>query len=192
LLGLQNNSQTIRFTGSHPLVTEEANSETIKYEIRPAIKADEPLLWQMLCYASHMDEDGVPLESAKMNPDLAGYVEDWATRDGDLGFVAVTDGQAKGAAWVRVMPESPLYRLVERGTPELAIAVLPDQIGCGIGTRMLQQLLAAARGKHHMIVLSVRADNSAKRLYERFGFTSIAEITNRVGTRSFVMTAKLD
>jgi ribosomal protein S18 acetylase RimI-like enzyme len=164
----------------------------MNYEIRPAIKADEPLLWQMLYYASHMDEDGVPPESAKMNPDLAGYVEDWAARDGDLGFVAVADDQAKGAAWVRVMAESPLYRVVERGTPELAIAVLPDQIGRGIGTRMLQQLLAAARGKHHMIVLSVRANNPAKRLYERFGFTSIAEITNRVGTRSFVMTAKLD
>jgi ribosomal protein S18 acetylase RimI-like enzyme len=165
----------------------------MNYEIRPATKADEPLLWQMLYYASHMDEDGVPPGSAKMNPDLAGYVEDWAARDDDLGFVAVADDQAKGAAWVRVMAESPLYRVVERGTPELAIAVLPDQIGRGIGTRLLQQLLAAARAKHQkMIVLSVRANNPAKRLYERFGFTSIAEITNRVGTRSFVMTAKLD
>jgi hypothetical protein len=27
----------------------------MNYEIRPAIKADEPLLWQMLYYASRME-----------------------------------------------------------------------------------------------------------------------------------------
>lgn len=33
----------------------------------------------------------------------------------------------------------------------------------------------------------LRASNPARRLYERFGFTAVAQVTNRVGTRSQVM-----
>jgi len=167
----------------------------MNYQIRPAIKTDEPFLWQMLYYAAHMDEDGASLESAKTNSDLMSYVEDWGDRAGDIGFVAqASTGEDAGAAWIRVMPDdSPLYRVIERGIPELAIAIAPEHIGKGVGALLLRHLLAAAygshraRGTHPAIVLSVRASNPAKRLYERLGFVTVAEITNRVGTHSFVM-----
>jgi ribosomal protein S18 acetylase RimI-like enzyme len=166
----------------------------MNYQIRPAIKSDEPFLWQMLYYAAHMDEDGASLESAKTNPDLMGYVEHWGERAGDLGFIAqAPDGEAAGAAWVRVMPDdSPLYQVVARGIPELAIAIAPEHIGKGAGELLLRHLLEAARGSHRAIILSVRADNPAKRLYERLGFLTVAEIKNRVGTASFVMKVPLD
>ncbi|MGH7934689.1 MAG: hypothetical protein ACREQN_16220 [Candidatus Binataceae bacterium] len=37
----------------------------------------------------------------------------------------------------------------------------------------------------------VRSTNPARRLYERCGFVVVAEVTNRVGGSSFVMTAQL-
>ncbi len=77
----------------------------MNYTIRPALKFDEPFLWQMLYYAAHMDENGVAPESAQTNPDLAYYVENWTRREGDLGFVAISsNGSSIGAAWISVMP----------------------------------------------------------------------------------------
>lgn len=165
----------------------------MKFTIRPALKSDEPLLWRMLYFAAHMDEEGSAPESAKTNPDLAPYVEKWTERAGDLGFIAVgEDGTPAGAAWIRVMPaESPLYRWVAPQTPELAIAVAPEFVGQGVGTELMRHLPPAARAIYPAFALSVRANNPAKRLYERFGFATVARITNRVGTQSFVMLLQL-
>jgi ribosomal protein S18 acetylase RimI-like enzyme len=52
-------------------------------------------------------------------------------------------------------------------------------------------LLDAARSLYSAIVLSVRADNPARRLYERVGFVAVDEITNRVGGTSLVMKVDL-
>ena len=81
--------------------------------------------------------------------------------------------------------------MVAPGTPELAVAVLPERVGTGAGTLLLQHLLEAVRGTRRNIVLSVRASNPAKRLYERLGFVTVASITNRVGSASFVMQLEL-
>ena len=56
---------------------------------------------------------------------------------------------------------------------------------------MLTRLLADAAAIHPAIVLSVRANNPARSLYERLGFTVVAEITNRVGSRSLIMKVAL-
>src|SRR5262249_23031550 len=138
-----------------------------------------------------MDEEGVDPESARSNPDLAGYVEAWGERKGDAGFIAVAEGRPVGAAWIRVLADSTLYRVVARGTPELAIAVLPEHIGGGAGTLLMRHLLGTVRGAHRALVLSVRATNPARRLYERAGFVTVATINNRVGTASYVMQIEL-
>jgi ribosomal protein S18 acetylase RimI-like enzyme len=165
----------------------------MNHRLRLATRNDEPFLWQMLYYAAHMDEEGASPESAKNNPDLAGYVEEWGERAGDLGIIAIADdGHDAGAAWIRVMPPaSPLYRVVAPGIPELAIAVAPECIGTGVGTILLRALLEEAHRTHRAIVLSVRASNPAQRLYARAGFTTIAEVTNRAGTISHVMQIDL-
>jgi len=166
----------------------------MKFSIRRAIAGDEPFLWQMLYYAAHMDEElGVSAESAKTNPDLIYYVENWGSGSADLGFVATSpDGSLAGAAWIRVMPPSSLlYQYVASDIPELAIAVAQAFIGSGAGTALMCALLEAARGRHKAIVLSVRANNPAKRLYERVGFKTVATIRNRVGSESSIMLCDL-
>jgi ribosomal protein S18 acetylase RimI-like enzyme len=165
----------------------------MKHILRAAVPDDQPFLWQMLYYAAHMDEGDEPPESARTNPDLAPYVEGFGRPD-DRGVIALdaATGARAGAAWIRRMPPAwPLYRFVDASAPELAIAVAPAHIGRGAGSLMLTRLLADAAAIHPAIMLSVRANNPARSLYERLGFTVVAEITNRVGSRSFVMKVAL-
>ncbi len=154
--------------------------------IRLATKEDEPFLWEMLYYAAHMDEDaGVSPESAKTNPDLLKYAKDWG-READVGSIALEPdcNRPIGAAWIRLLA-------VDDTTPELAIAVLPEFLGYGVGTLLLQHLLEAAKQRYSSVVLSVRTTNPAKRLYERMGFVVTGEIVNRVGTASVSMAIDL-
>jgi ribosomal protein S18 acetylase RimI-like enzyme len=157
--------------------------------------ADEATLWQMLYYAAHMDEDGATSpEATKENPFLSQYVAGWG-RAGDLGVIAEapSSGTAIGAAWLRLLTAdktSASYH--DDQTPELAIAVLPAWIGQGVGSALLHNLIQATRGHHPAIVLTVRANNPAVRLYDRFGFAVIDEIVNRVGTKSYKMLLRLE
>lgn len=165
----------------------------MSYTIRRVIPDDTPFLWQMLFYAAHMDEEGDKTpEDAQTNPFLAQFVVGWG-RDGDVGVAAVetTDETAIGAAWLRVLPEGWGYPNISSATPELAIAVLPDHIGQGIGAALLARLFEEASPYHTEVVLSVRNNNPARRLYERHGFVVVGEVINRVGGVSYVMRKAL-
>lgn len=163
------------------------------YTIRLATRADEPFLWEMLFYAANMVEDGATSgEEAQTHPYLAKYVREWG-RAGDLGVVAIDESeQPLGAAWVRLLAGAEKnYPAIDDGVPELAIAVLPQHIGQGLGGRLLARLLEDARLCHPAVALSVRESNPARRLYERLGFVVVETITNRVGGRSYVMLKNL-
>lgn len=160
------------------------------YHVRPLGLNDVQFLWQMLYHAAHMEEDGATSALAAMsNPALAKYVDGWG-RPGDIGFIAVaaTTAQPLGAAWVRLfVGENKAYSQVDDRTPELAIAVLPTYVGCGIGTTLMHHLLNAARLQFPAIALNVRANNPALNLYRRLGFQVVGELINRVGQKSFDM-----
>ncbi len=162
--------------------------------IRMATRDDEPFLWEMLYFAAHMDEDGeISPEAAKQNPDLVKYVSDWG-RETDIGCIALEpqSDQTIGATWMRLLiANEKTTSYIDDVTPELAIAVLPEYLGCGVGTLLLQHLLEAAKQRYLRAVLSVRATNPAKRLYERMGFVVTGEIANRVGTPSLNMVIQL-
>jgi ribosomal protein S18 acetylase RimI-like enzyme len=161
--------------------------------MRPALPADEPFLWQMLFYAANMAEDGATSgDEARTHPYLAKYVRGWG-RPGDLGAIAVADGgQPLGAAWVRLLAGAEKnYPAVTDGVPELAVAMLPQYIGQGVGARLLAQLLDDARAIYPAVVLSVRDANPARRLYQRLGFVVVDTVVNRVGGKSLVMLRSL-
>jgi ribosomal protein S18 acetylase RimI-like enzyme len=163
----------------------------VNYLIRPATPQDEEILWQMLYEAAHMEEAGETMETAKANPSLAKYAQAWG-QPHDLGVVAWTESDQRpaGAAWLRLFQgEQRGYGYMNDETPELAIATLPDHRGQGLGTLLMIHLLAEARQKYPAISLSVRAENPAVHLYERFGFKLVpgSQLINRVGTVSQTM-----
>ena len=162
----------------------------IDYTIRPVVAADEPFLWQMLYYAAHMHEEaGRTVADLQANPTLALYVREWG-RFGDSGFIAaaLTTGIPLGAAWLRLYTgDNKAYSPTADDTPELAIAIRPEYTGQGIGTTLLQELLAVAQLHFPAVALSVRADNPAFHLYQRLGFLVVSEMTNRVGSLSYDM-----
>jgi ribosomal protein S18 acetylase RimI-like enzyme len=135
----------------------------------------------MLYEASYAAENGIPdVAALRRHPELARYVEGWGVPT-DLGVIAVHDDTRArvGAAWLRLLTDEVKgYGYVDDATPELAIAVSPDHRGRGLGSRMLGELLDAATGSFHAVSLSVRADNPARRLYERMGFRVVGGDTD--------------
>jgi ribosomal protein S18 acetylase RimI-like enzyme len=163
------------------------------YSIRAVTKDDIPFLWEMLYYAAHMSEDGVTVaQAARDEPWLSRWVDDWG-QQGDRGLIAVEPVSSRklGAAWLRLLPEGFSTGYVDDETPELAIAVLPECVGRGIGSALLAALIDAVRADVPSIVLTVREGNPARHLYERCGFVATGEVTNRVGTRSSKMLLRL-
>lgn len=162
----------------------------MNYTIRPAAKDDEPFLWEMLYYAAHVDEEGEKsIQSVKENAALVKYVRDWG-RETDLGCIALdaASKQPIGAAWIRLLlDDEKTISYIDDDTPELAIAVSPTYLAHGVGTLLLTSVLASARKHYTAVVLSVRANNPARHLYERVGFVVFGETLNRVGTASLNM-----
>ena len=131
---------------------------------------------EMLYQAVYVPEGADPPDKSILtDPSVAIYIQNWG-KDGDTGFIAV-DQQTRcklGAAWFRLFSEQNKgYGFINKETPELVLAVLPECRGRGIGTLLLKRLLQAAESAYNAISLSVSAENPAKRLYERFGFHMI-------------------
>ena len=147
-------------------------ADAIRYRL--AARGDEPLLWTMLYHAIHVPSGATPPPADVVRePELARYVEGWSADD--LGVIAESpDSTALGAAWLRLLAgDRAGYGHVADDIPELAIAVLPDWRGRGIGSTMLRQLLDGAVERHQRVSLSVNRANPACRLYERFGVREV-------------------
>jgi ribosomal protein S18 acetylase RimI-like enzyme len=114
------------------------------------------------------------------------YVERWG-RPGDTALIAIQDFQRVGAAWYRLFSDDNHgYGFVDEETPELSIAIVPSRRGTGLGSELLDALLARARADGYTAIsLSVEADSPAIGLYERHGFA-------RVGSDDGGVTMKAD
>jgi ribosomal protein S18 acetylase RimI-like enzyme len=144
--------------------------------VRAATAADLPFLQAMLYEAATWrPEAQPPLETVLASSHVTRYVSGWG-RPGDAGVIAEEE-QPVGAAWYRLFPADEAgYGFVGADVPELSIGVAPRSRGAGIGTRLLEALVEAARTDGHPAVsLSVEPDNPARRLYERVGFVRVAD-----------------
>jgi ribosomal protein S18 acetylase RimI-like enzyme len=136
-------------------------------DLHPLTSSDQSLIWEMLYQAIHVPAGSEPPSKAILDePDIAHYAENWG-QEGDMGYKALVDGVAAGAAWLRLIKG---YGHVADDTPEMTIAVLPEYRGRGIGTSLLSALIDAAARSHPGISLSVIGDNPAMNLYRRMGF----------------------
>jgi ribosomal protein S18 acetylase RimI-like enzyme len=111
------------------------------------------------------------------HPAVYAYIENFGKKD-DRCLVAQVGDRVIGAAWSRIMahPAKRGYGNIDAHTPELAISVVPEHRGKGVGTRLLTALSDLLRDHgYSRLSLSVQKDNPALRLYQRAGFKTIAE-----------------
>jgi GNAT superfamily N-acetyltransferase len=143
--------------------------------IRELTAADVPFLRRMLCDALFWSSRRRRLRW--LGPlvlrlqVVAIYHRGWG-REGDTGFVAEAGGRPLGAVWYRFFTEEEHGDgYVDPATPELAIAVVRDHRGRGIGERLMETIHERAREDGvRRIALSVDAGNPARRLYARLGY----------------------
>jgi GNAT superfamily N-acetyltransferase len=112
-----------------------------------------------------------PREFVLAHEQVVIYHQDWG-RPGDVALVAEADGRPIGLAWYRFFTEAVHGEgYVDDATPELAIAVVDEFRGGGVGSQLMDAIHQRARTEGvERMALSVDADNPAKRLYERLGY----------------------
>ena len=114
------------------------------------------------------------------------YVKAWG-RSGDMAKIAIVDGFPVGAAWYRLFTAAaPGYGFVDERTPELAVAVVPNARGRGVGSALITALLDRARSDgYEAISLSVdRLNEGAIALYETHGFETVTETADSCTLRA--------
>lgn len=161
-----------------PLFAVWARKLPAGVHIRAATAADQEIISEMQYHALFVPPGEPPLPRSVVDESrLRDYHAGFATRRGDIGRIAErADGSPVGAAWVRNVEG---FGFVDDGTPELAIAVSEADRGQGIGTALLESLLAAVP----RCSLAVDVRNPALHRYERVGF----EVVRTDGEHGVVM-----
>jgi len=153
--------------------------------IRPAVQDDLEVLWDFLAMAAYEPH----AEAAKAVPSVAKYLVGWQ-RPGDFGFIAEQNSEILGAAWARRFSTEELTSPYgDEETPKVSIGVKPEAPSHGVGEKLMCALIGEAARRGLDLCLSVRAENPARRLYERLGFREIrgSAATNRAGGISIGM-----
>lgn len=148
--------------------------------IREGAPADEFFLKEMTYQAIYSPKGGGFLPRKILEePAIRRYYADFG-KDGDKAFVALSDGQAVGAVWIRFATTAQKgYGFVRADVPELMLAVLPAFRGRGVGTALLEQTLTQLRATDlEAVSLSVARSNPARSLYERQGFRVVKNQRN--------------
>lgn len=108
-----------------------------------------------------------PPESIINDPDLQIYIADFGKTD-DHALVAESNGRLIGTVWVRIMKD---YGHIDEKIPSLAISVLEDYRGLGIGSDLMRKMLKRLRSEGYPgVSLSVQKENRAASWYMDFGF----------------------
>ena len=114
-----------------------------------------------------------PSRSIVEQPELNLYYDGFGSGKADYCIVAEDGGEVIGAVWTRIMND---YGHVDDETPSLAISLLKEYRGLGIGTRLMDKMLALLREKEFKRAsLSVQKANYAFQMYRKVGFKTIDE-----------------
>lgn len=145
----------------------------MEYQIREIRQEEYGILDEFLYEAIFIPE-GIepPPKSIIKQPELQVYVSDFGRKD-DCCLVAEVGGKIIGAVWTRIMND---YGHIDDSIPSFAISLYKDFRGQGIGTALMEEMLALLweRG-YKKASLSVQKANYAYRLYLKVGFTVMDE-----------------
>lgn len=162
----------------------------INVKVRLMRTSDYVCLPEFLYQAIFIPEGIEPPPRSIINdPQIFAYIKDFSTQSGDLGVVAEQNGHVVGAAWTRIITA---YGHINNETPELAISILPEFRGYGIGAKLLKKLFVVLRANGYVRTsLSVQKDNPAVRLYKRLGYRITEEKLDHIGNEDFIMIKDL-
>lgn len=134
------------------------------------MKTDEYFLLKEFTYHAIYVPTGVnmPPKHIVELPELKVYYQDFGTEKGDICLVAESDNKIVGAVWTRIVND---FAHIDDSTPSLAIALKKESRGKGIGTRLLNEMLAVLTDSGFLSVsLSVQKENFAVKMYHKAGF----------------------
>ena len=139
------------------------------------IRENEIELLKDFLYEAIFIPEGVkpPAGDIIEQPELKLYYENFGKGVADHCIVADDDGRVIGAVWTRIMND---YGHVDDETPSFAISLYKEYRGHGIGTRLMENMLALLKGKGYTRAsLAVQKANYAVRIYEKVGFKTVGE-----------------
>ena len=156
-----------------------------KLTIRQILREEYSVLEDFLYHAIFLPPGVEPLaRKIIFEPEIFVYIKDFGGKD-DCGLLAEQDGQIIGAAWTRIIPA---YGHIDDKTPELAISVLPNFRGKGVGSKIMESLFDLLRERgYQRTSLSVQKDNPAVRFYERLGYEIIEGRIDHANHEDFLM-----
>lgn len=150
------------------------------------LRDNEIQLLQDFLYEAIFIPEGAepPAREIIYQPELKIYYENFGTGEADHCIVADDDSRVIGAVWTRIMND---YGHVDDDTPSFAISLYKEYRGRGIGTRMMNEMLALLKEKgYKQASLAVQKANFAVRMYEKVGFKTVDE-----NEEEYIMVCKL-
>ena len=139
------------------------------------LRYNETELLKVFLYEAIFIPEGVdpPPREIIEQPELKLYYEGFGTGRADYCIVADDGGNVIGAVWTRIMND---YGHVDDETPSLAISLYKTYRGQGIGTQLMEMILALLKEKgYERVSLAVQKANFAVRMYEKVGFKTVDE-----------------
>ena len=139
------------------------------------IREDEIPVLDHFLYEAIFIPDGVaaPPKSIIENEDLQVYVRNFGHEPDDKCLVAECDGRIVGAVWTRIMHD---YGHISDDTPSLAISLYKEYRNKGIGTKLLETMIALLQNDgYSQVSLSVQKANYAVGMYIKAGFEVLQE-----------------
>ena len=146
----------------------------MNYTIRELRGTEYPLLKEFLYEAIFVPEGmGPPPRSILDGPELQVYISGFGTQPDDRALCAEVNGTIVGAVWVRIMDD---YGHIDGETPSFAISLYKEYRGLGIGTELMERMLAILEErKYRQASLAVQKANYAVKLYQKLGFEIVDE-----------------
>ena len=151
-----------------------AMSNAINYKIRP-LRQEETFLLREFLYEAIFIPKGIETPSKEVinAPELKLYIENFGTKKDDFCLVADCAGKVIGAVWVRIMND---YGHIDNQTPSLSISLYKEYRNKGIGSHLMNEMLASLKDKgYNRVSLSVQKANYAVNMYLKLGFKIIKE-----------------
>jgi len=148
------------------------------YIIRPLKTEELPILEDMLYEAVYQADETNPISREVIKlPEVSVYIDNFGQDKNDYCLVATIEDKIIGAVWTRILAgKIKGFGNIDAQTPEFAISLFKEYRKQGIGTKLMQEMIALLKAKgYKQTSLSVQKKNYAFKLYQKLGFEIIEE-----------------